>query len=992
MRTRYKIAAVAGGLAALLAGIALAGYRHHSAPSLLQDTALLSVWDLQRIGEPVPDGISEYTYGLALSPDRQWIATLGLQLQIWDARSGKPAGQPLALSGGAVAWSPDGGTLAAGTDNGNVVLARADSGQVLWQTAIGTKTISALAYSPDGKYIAASSYSDNIVRVLNPSGKLVCQGQPAHLKPVSGLVFAEGGKALVSSGQDGALRIWDPATCKELRPQIQGQKQFFGILALHPDGRVVAVATVAVQPSRELGSVEFWDIGTGKMAAAPIKGYGGTYGVGGMAFSADGAMLMVGDRSGALSYVDWKTGKVIAHGMARHDAVIVWSTVFSPKGDLVATAGKDHILGIWSAHLLPASRSPLALTKATTYPFDAARLAFSGDGKTVALAQKNHVVVRETGSDKPLLDVTLNFSGGFSLSRNGQWLAANDRNVYLWNIPRKQLVGKWDNFGAESLAFNAEGTRLAIGSFGGVTLIDCRTGQVLAKQNLGGGPNIRIVRLAFDPAGKLLLAVDPEGNVYRFNADTLQPAGAPWQGFGLYGAIAFSADGSRVALTRKLRNGESFQAVVLNVASSEQLSPPMTANLGMDHALAFTPDGNHLLMAGSNGTVSLWDSVNGQRIALTNSGSQGYTHGVMLTPDLRRLYSCGNAFGSDLHTDCWIWGVSLNLPPAAASQQAATAAPVGLSPIGNSLQVELRSLSNAIDQQTTGLTLEHDKALTVFLNSGNLRAQGVLDANDKNIVVYGDSALSPDGSLVTVPLNGEQLAIYDYRSGKLLHVMEKGGIHTFLQGGELALYRGARYPGDQNPDAPAIVVVDPATGNTLRTLDFPAHDYATRLAAGSKTPVIVIGTSEGELLFGHADAGAAPFKVMKDMHRGAVSALAFSADERLVASGGIDGRVRIFDAQTGEPVGTPWTGQGPAVSALAFNADASLLASGSSDGTIRLWNTRTGQPVSIALLAHGQTIHTLWFDPASGRLLTWDGGNTLRMWAPPQVPGRQAGR
>ena len=65
--------------------------------------------------------------------------------------------------------------------------------------------------------------------------------------------------------------------------------------------------------------------------------------------------------------------------------------------------------------------------------------------------------------------------------------------------------------------------------------------------------------------------------------------------------------------------------------------------------------------------------------------------------------------------------------------------------------------------------------------------------------------------------------------------------------------------------------------------------------------------------------------------------MSFSPDGRLLASGGDDGTVRLWDPDTGEPVGGPLTGHSDGVSAVAFRPDGKALASGGWDDSVRLW-------------------------------------------------------
>ena len=77
--------------------------------------------------------------------------------------------------------------------------------------------------------------------------------------------------------------------------------------------------------------------------------------------------------------------------------------------------------------------------------------------------------------------------------------------------------------------------------------------------------------------------------------------------------------------------------------------------------------------------------------------------------------------------------------------------------------------------------------------------------------------------------------------------------------------------------------------------------------------------------------------------------MAFSPDGRRIASGSADDTVRVWDADTGQPIGQPFTGHTGTVAGVVFSSDGHRIVSGSADKTLRLWNTDTGQPDRAAI-------------------------------------------
>jgi WD40 repeat protein/DNA-binding SARP family transcriptional activator len=317
---------------------------------------------------------------VAFTPDGQHIVTRASTVEVWDV----PAGPNAVLSGhdrdvAAIDVSPDGRQLATGGRDGTLQIWELPGGKLTATMEVHQSHMTAISFSPDGTMLVSANPfqstasqspfpasiwqvgTGDLVRSL-PIPQTGGRSCP-HVCQTLSAAFSPDGATIVTTGQDGAIRLWGAATGGKLRT-IDASERRLVAAAFSPDEELIAAAEVA--------SVSLWDTTSGEQArvldAAGIA----------VAFDPTGDLLAVAGDDGTATLWEVETGRLVAE--LRHPAAVE-GVAWSRDGRFLLTAGSGGAR-LWDT----ASQQPIR-----TFVGPAAAVAFAPDD-TMAIGRADGTV------------------------------------------------------------------------------------------------------------------------------------------------------------------------------------------------------------------------------------------------------------------------------------------------------------------------------------------------------------------------------------------------------------------------------------------------------------------------------------------------------------------------------------------------------------------------------------------------------------------------
>jgi WD40 repeat protein len=461
-------------------------------------------------------------------------------INLWDAATGRFLRQIDAtdsMTRACVLLSSDGGTLAVGAANAEILLYDVKTGKLrykleaagsvyhlaftmdgttlasyrgggavqLWDTRTGKLSGSldpanrggnSLTFSPDGKMLVVGTWAG--MQVWNVNDRKLIHRFPFSTNWDDPIAISLDGKTLASIKY--VVHLWDLTSGKELLPF--DEPSFPGeCLAFSPDGKHLAAGNL--DGNRTEGDVysysfRIWNVTTGKQRHAIGKH---TWTVHDLQYTPDGRKLISASADKSIRWWDAKTARELRYLEADDQ---VTSISLSPDGTLLATKGRRNEILLWNA--------------------------LTGDNLPSLRIGDHHVHRVAFGLGKRLLITT-----EYDWSNVRLWHIAQDRQSTL--LPTDKYVSD------PQIAVSPDGKILATASERGtVQLWELATGKERLRITLAGARSVD--GIAFAAHGQVL-AISGDETIYLCGIATGKELGRLKAPAG-QGGLAFSPDGKQL--------------------------------------------------------------------------------------------------------------------------------------------------------------------------------------------------------------------------------------------------------------------------------------------------------------------------------------------------------------------------------------------------------------------------------------------------------------
>ncbi len=536
------------------------------------------------------------------------------------------------------------------------------------------------------------------------------------------------------------------------------------------------------------------------------------------------------------------------------------------------------------------------------------------------------------------------------------------QNPRLWEVAERAGMRVSIPFTFNAFDLNAEGGlyRCALAPKGG-TLAVCNAGQtsfhvfnaVTGDDLVAAGDHERpITAISYSDDGRFLMTVAEDGAAKVFNAGGLQ----------LLRTIKVSAepllDGAFDPAGTRLATCGTDRQTHIHRVTGEHLQDLAGHHTAPVVALDWSLDGTRVVTGDEAGGLAVWDAASGE-VTTVMRGKGGGIHDVLFDASGLVVYSAA--------TDGTVrmWNAASGFEERVF--------------VGH--EAEVRSL---VRLGTTGeiASASVDKSIRIWSPEWNPGITRLALAPDQK---YVSAVFSSDSRIVYAGTREAGIEAFDGDSSKSLPGYSLG--QQSAVPGSPAAARPATIV--RNVQAVArstgryVVGTESKTVEVYSGVEGKLERVLNKFDTGVKHLEI---SDDGERLVAGGGRGTVFSVDLKtgtyvgiDLHYGLMS-LAISSDGKYIATGEANERLRLWDAATGEELGSRREAHSTTILDLAISADGKTLISGSKNNTARLWSLPEIEFMEPELAGHGGSVGAVAINPTEPRVATGGGDGRLRLW------------